>query len=619
MTGLGSLTFTPEYETVRSDTEVRMTFNVNLLAPEIGEDQKRATVSLTSVLDKSGSMEGSKLQLVKSASKFMLGHLSERDKHGVIEYDSGVNELIPLSKTSAGFKPEAERVIASIRSGTTTNLSGGLFMGIEQQRRGTFVDWDTLFPLPTAPSWPPSEMSSYVDVDDVASVMSVDSDVSVPADAPAPERKKSGWAQAFQGLWRGAAGTTSAPEPAPALQTPPKSNTQLAQCKRRLGRVEPVPLFGGKLPLEKQAVEDDAVRSVFLFTDGMANEGVTNPEQLVSMVRKMVDAKPCARVFTFGFGSDHDENLLRALAEAGSGCYYFIEKEDYIATAFADAMGGLLSTAAQNAGLRFVPAPGVVVEEVLTSFATNEETRGENVETSVRIGDLMSEESKDTLFNVRLPALPSADVPEGGIIDYKIGHVEASFVDVNSADIKCLQVECMVKRSREESAAAANHTVSVQRARFETVRALEEARTLADQGRFDASKECLKDKMRNVEALVESAVAAQEIKSAGLASVLRDDLAKAIEHTASETVFRSKGRKKMAMKSQSRGWQRSANCADSSDEEEESDFVLELQNQCGALETDAAMFLAAKAAVSNFKFGSKNQQRMRGEARSSCR
>jgi len=370
-------------------------------------------------------------------------------------------------------------------------------------------------------------------------------------------------------------------------------------------------------------VEDDAVRSVFLFTDGMANEGVTNPEQLVSMVRKMGDAKPCVRVFTFGFGSDHDENLLRALAEAGSGCYYFIEKEDYIATAFADAMGGLLSTAAQNVSLRFVPAPGVVVEVVLTSFATNEEARGESVETSVRIGDLMSEESKDTLFNVRLPALPPADVPEGGSIDYKIGHVQVSFLDVNSASTKCLQVECMVKRSREESSAAANHTVSVQRARFETVRALEEARALADQGRFDASKECLSDKIRKVEALVESAVAAQEIKSAGLARVLRDDLAKAIEHTASETVYLSKGRKKMAMKSQSRGCQRSTNCADSSDEEEE-ELELQLQAQtfsCGAPPSApaSAALCEAMAAVSNFKRGSKMQQGMRCQARSACR
>ena len=49
------------------------------------------------------------------------------------------------------------------------------------------------------------------------------------------------------------------------------------------------------------------------------------------------------KIFTFGFGSDHDEKLLLDIASAGQGSYYYIEKEDQIAAAFGDALGGLLS------------------------------------------------------------------------------------------------------------------------------------------------------------------------------------------------------------------------------------------------------------------------------------
>ncbi len=40
-------------------------------------------------------------------------------------------------------------------------------------------------------------------------------------------------------------------------------------------------------------------------------------------------------VNTFGFGSDHDPNLLKGIAEAGSGLYYFIQNTDNIPEAFA--------------------------------------------------------------------------------------------------------------------------------------------------------------------------------------------------------------------------------------------------------------------------------------------
>ena len=121
-----ALTFVPEFDAVRSDAEVSLTFNLHLQAPEMREEAAegagRSVVSLSSVLDKSGSMSGQKLDLVKRASFFMVAQLGSRDKLGVIEYDSEVHELIPLSRASAAFKTESKRMISSIEPGSCTNL-----------------------------------------------------------------------------------------------------------------------------------------------------------------------------------------------------------------------------------------------------------------------------------------------------------------------------------------------------------------------------------------------------------------------------------------------------------------------------------------------------------------
>ena len=54
-----------------------------------------------------------------------------------------------------------------------------------------------------------------------------------------------------------------------------------------------------------------------------------------------------ACVFTFGYGAEHDADLLHAVAEAGNGLFYYIDNADNIPESFCDCLGGLLSVAAQ--------------------------------------------------------------------------------------------------------------------------------------------------------------------------------------------------------------------------------------------------------------------------------
>ena len=37
-----------------------------------------------------------------------------------------------------------------------------------------------------------------------------------------------------------------------------------------------------------------------------------------------------ASVYTFGFGRDHDPDMLKAISDAANGMYYFIENEEQV-------------------------------------------------------------------------------------------------------------------------------------------------------------------------------------------------------------------------------------------------------------------------------------------------
>jgi len=89
---------------------------------------------------------------MQRTTEFMMHQMSCNDKLGVVQYDSDVSELIKLSRTSPGFRDNARPVVASMKSGSCTNLSGGLFMGIKQQQDNVFYDWDEDAPSASSPS-----------------------------------------------------------------------------------------------------------------------------------------------------------------------------------------------------------------------------------------------------------------------------------------------------------------------------------------------------------------------------------------------------------------------------------------------------------------------------------
>ena len=99
----------------------------------------------------------------------------------------------------------------------------------------------------------------------------------------------------------------------------------------------------------------ERVRSVFLFTDGCSSCGLTDIHQLTTILSAMLRHSISPKIYTFGFGNVVDDTMLNALSEEGNGQAAYIEDAEVIPEAFASALGGLMSMAAQNLELTFSP------------------------------------------------------------------------------------------------------------------------------------------------------------------------------------------------------------------------------------------------------------------------
>ncbi|GMU23834.1 MAG: hypothetical protein AMXMBFR13_39120 [Phycisphaerae bacterium] len=137
---------------------------------------------------------------------------------------------------------------------------------------------------------------------------------------------------------------------------------------RRLAEVGPqgwtnlsAGLLEGFAQISSQETEG-RINQVILLTDGLANRGVTDPGGL----RKLAEAayQRGTRLSTLGCGSQFDEKLLAALAEAGGGRYTFVRSSEQLPGAMAAELGGLLEVVAQNVRVEVKASGATVISRV---------------------------------------------------------------------------------------------------------------------------------------------------------------------------------------------------------------------------------------------------------------
>jgi len=74
-----------------------------------------------------------------------------------------------------------------------------------------------------------------------------------------------------------------------------------------------------------KVVDNKRVLSILLLlTDSQANVGIPTSVSIVQALTPMMTMFDTTSIYTFGYGGDHDADMLKAISSCGHGTYYFI-------------------------------------------------------------------------------------------------------------------------------------------------------------------------------------------------------------------------------------------------------------------------------------------------------
>ena len=410
--------------------------DLKLVAPIFEEDDtKRAAVDLVAVIDRSGSMGGGKLDLVKKTLLFVVSQLASTDRLALIVYDGSVDIIFTLTKITPDNKTQIEALIDSVQTRGSTNLCGGLIKGMKMvmERGGDKAEVASILLLTdghanvgiSSSEGILAAMKSPYKADEIVDEAP---DMSMNWNASSPPPLFSNIQQQVQ-----------------PPQGPPPVQVQIQP------QVPPAPAPQvGASPLEPA---DKA-------TPGSDFEGT---------------------VYTFGFGNDHNASLLEEISNQGNGAYYYIDSQEKVPESFASCLGGLLSTVGQNISLTLEIENGCVINEFTAKNIPkyNEgKTRAE-----VALGDLQSEETRDILLELTLPVSAEGDV--------KYGSISLSYFNVITSVMETLKLELIVARSNTGKPLTSNSTIDKERNRINITKVIKEAREKASAGQYEEGRKIL--------------------------------------------------------------------------------------------------------------------------------
>jgi len=280
----------------------------------------------------------------------------------------------------------------------------------------------------------------------------------------------------------------------------------------------------------------NSTRAVLVFTDGQANAGISDSDGILEAVRGALSASPTT-IFTFGFGSDHNENLLRGMAEQCNGLYYFIDSAEGIPQAFTDCLGGLVSVVSQNVSLTFLSDNGATLGQL---HGAHSGVDASNDRIRIVLGDMYANEEKDILVNIQLPALPEPLETESNTVFL---NARLRYFSIQDNAIREIGSSLAFSRpNMTPSDQPPNIRLDEHRNRVDAAIAMDKAAKLADEGDVLAGQQLL----RSVAAQARCTPSAESPMVSALCTEL-EDVAKAYSSQTSYTSFGSKMSKMAAM------------------------------------------------------------------------
>jgi Ca-activated chloride channel homolog len=242
-------------------------------------------------------------------------------------------------------------------------------------------------------------------------------------------------------------------------------------------------------------------RKILLLTDGLANVGITAPDSLVALARNASGAGVATT--TIGFGSDFDEDLLTAMADAAGGNAHYAATPDEAPGIFAQEFEGLLKLVAQNLSVEIRPSQDVKMLGVLNEYPEVPVTGG----VQVQLGDVYGEERRRVVFELHIHEVAKLGVQA-------VAEVVVRYVSVGediAAHELTLPITVNMVSADEAKTATPDEEVIEEVVVLKAAQAEEEARELADQGQFQSAQQRLKASAQELRAMAPRSAKPEEL------------------------------------------------------------------------------------------------------------
>jgi len=325
----------------------------------------RAAMNLAVVLNRSGSMSGSKLSSVKAAATWLIDNLTPADRVAIVSYSTDVR-LDGVAKLDSDGRDTLRRAIEQLQDGGGTYLSGGLEAG------------------------------------------------------------------AMQVL---------------------------------------------------EALDREHLNRVILLSDGNANEGITDINQLGQLAD--VYREKGITVTTMGVGLDYNEDLMEKVAVLGGGNYHFIESADAVAAVFDKEMNTLGNTVVRDAVVELELPEGVSVDQI---YGYRYEQTGRDVK--VYMNSVSSGEKKRLLVSLDVPKKSDGSkvVVAKGKLSYRNEAAGKDMnVDLPEVEVTYTKDDALVERGMNKPVVVKVETVRNAELQKEVYKQL-------DSGNRDAAQKLVKDR-----------------------------------------------------------------------------------------------------------------------------
>ena len=151
---------------------------------------------------------------------------------------------------------------------------------------------------------------------------------------------------------------------------------------------------------------------MILISDGLANRGDTSHQGLTSRARLGVNAEIVTS--SVGVGEDFDEFLMSAIADAGTGNFYYLQELSELAAVFTSELEATQETVARGLVVTIDTPPGV---EVVDAAGYPLEVHGNR--TIFRPGSLFAGQERRIWVTMK--------VPSDEVSEHSLGRFELSF------------------------------------------------------------------------------------------------------------------------------------------------------------------------------------------------